>query len=384
MHSFLFIIFWLSILLVASSYFLYPLVIWLIGKMFPFSPKRKEIFPQVSVIIPAYNEENSIEKKVRNTLELEYPQDKMEILVGSDGSTDKTSEIMSNLSNNKIRFFDFKQNRGKTAVQNDLVKESKGEILVFTDAASFLSPDSLKKIVRDFADPRIGCVGGKMLFMDLDRNLTTKSQGIYWRYESKLRELESRLGSLIGVDGPLYAVKREYYLPLESHIISDLLTPLLVLEQGKKVILEPEALVFEDPTYESTQEFKTRRRITVRGLVGLANYPRLLNPFRHLLLSFQIFLHKIVRWLVGPLILINLLSTICLSYSGLRAFRFLLVLYMLFFMGAGFGWITEHLGIKSRILTIPYYFTLVNLAAMMGVIDFLKKKQAVTWTPVRK
>lgn len=352
--------------------------------MFPFSPKRKEIFPQVSVIIPAYNEENSIEKKVRNTLELEYPQDKMEILVGSDGSTDKTSEIMSNLSNNKIRFFDFKQNRGKTAVQNDLVKESKGEILVFTDAASFLSPDSLKKIVRDFADPRIGCVGGKMLFVDLDRNLTTKSQGIYWRYESKLRELESRIGSLIGVDGPLYAVKREYYLPLESHIISDLLTPLLVLEQGKKVILEPEALVFEDPTHESTQEFKTRRRITVRGLVGLANYPRLLNPFRHLLLSFQIFLHKIIRWLVGPLMLINLLSTICLSYSGLRAFRFLLVLYMLFFMGAGFGWITEHLGIKSRILTIPYYFTLVNLAAMMGVIDFLKKKQAVTWTPVRK
>ena len=382
MYFFLIIIFWLSILLVASSYFLYPLVIWLIGKMFPFSPKRKEIFPQVSVIIPAYNEKNSIEKKVRNTLELEYPQDKMEILVGSDGSTDKTSEIMSNLSNNKIRFFDFKQNRGKTAVQNDLVKESKGEILVFTDAASFLSPDSLKNIVRNFADHTVGCVGGKMLFVDTESNITTESQGIYWRYESKLRELESRIGSLIGVDGPLYAVKREYYLPLESHIISDLLTPLLVLEQGKRVILESEALVFEDPTHESTQEFKTRRRITVRGLVGLASYARLLNPLRHPFLSFQIFLHKIVRWLVGPLILINLMSTVALSYS--EPFRFLLVLYLLFFMGAGSGWIAEHFGVRSQILTIPYYFTLVNLAAMMGVIDFLKKKQAVTWKPVRK
>jgi len=378
------IIFWFSILLVVSSYFLYPLAIWILGKIKPFEIAKSSYsyIPFVSIIIPAYNEEKNIEKKIRNTLKLEYPPDKTEILIGSDGSTDKTSTIVSALADQKrIRFFDFKENRGKTAVQNDLVNEARGEILLFTDAASFLESGSLMNIIRNFADSRVGCVGGKMFFLNTGANLTTESQGLYWKYESKIRELESAIGSLIGVDGPLYAVRRINYIPLPHHIISDFITPLLVLDQGKQVILEPEAVVYEEPTTKSGQELKTRRRITLRGLIGLSEYPRLLNFSKHPLLSLQIFFHKLLRWFVGPLIMVNFMSSCVLAANGL--YMPMPFLYLLFASLAAAGIIFEKYGKKSRILTIPYYFILVNLAATLGLFDFLMKKQAITWETVR-
>ncbi len=383
MTSFLSIIFFSTIFLCISSYAFYPIIIWIVGKLFPLKIRKDEISPYVTVIIPAYNEAKSIEKKILNTLALEYPKDKIEILVGSDGSSDETAAIVKKYADHGVLFFDFKINRGKTAVQNDLVEQSKGEILVLTDAASFLPPDGVKMVVRNFADDRVGGVAGKMRFVDTDTNLTTQSQGLYWRYEVAIREMESKLGSLIGVDGPLYAIRRECYVPLGHNIISDLMTPLLVLEQGKKVVLEPDALVDEDPTTKSKQEFTTRRRITLRGLTGISTYADLLNPIKHPMLSFQIFFHKILRWFVGPLVILN--GLVCLALTGGHGFfKFFLILYVMFFIAAALGWVAERIGKKVSFLTVPYYFTLVNFAATMGIIDFFRKKQAISWTPVRK
>ncbi len=272
-------------------------------------------------------------------------------------------------------------NRGKTAVQNDLVQLSEAEILLFTDAASFLPTNALRKIVRNFADDRVGCVAGRMRFVDTDTNLTTESQGLYWRYEVKIRELESCIGHLIGVDGPLYAVRRQNYIPLECNMISDLITPLLVLEQGKKVILEPDAVVKVEPTEHTGHEFNTRRRITLRGLTGIFYHSRLLNPFKHPALSFQIFFHKMLRWFVGPLVAINFLA--CLVLSELWFFKLFLLLYALFIVASLLGWFLEKHEIKVRALTIPYYFSLVNFAAAIGILDFLRNKQAISWKPVR-
>lgn len=207
--------------------------------MIPFGREKGEILPHISMIIPAYNEARDIGKKIENTLSLDYPKDKMEVLVGCDGSTDETKEIVEKYAEQGVQLIDFNTNQGKTAVQNDLVKISKGEILVFTDAASFLHPNALKALVRNFADERVGCVGGRMEFVNTSSNITTQSQGIYWRYESKMRELESNLGRLIGVDGPLYAIRRDCYVPLRNHIISDLITPLLVIAQGKRSFWSP-------------------------------------------------------------------------------------------------------------------------------------------------
>jgi cellulose synthase/poly-beta-1,6-N-acetylglucosamine synthase-like glycosyltransferase len=351
------------------------------GRFMPLRIQKADMAPSVSIIISAYNEEKNIERKLKNTLALAYPTDKIEVLIGSDGSTDDTVGVANKFANQTVLIFDFHENRGKTAVQDDLVNSSKGDILIFTDAASFLPKYALKKLVRNFADDRVGCVAGRLRFVDTDANLTTESQGLYWRYEIKIRKLESRIGSLIGVDGPLYAVKRQYYIPLENNMISDLMTPLLVLEQGKKVILEPDAIVDETPTIHPGQEFTTRRRITLRGLVGIFSHMRLLNPLKHPILAFQIFFHKVLRWFIGPLVIINFLA--CLALSGLWFFKLFLLMYTVFILTALFGWVLDKFDKKVNVFTVPYYFSLVNFAATMGIFDFFRNKQAVSWKPVR-
>lgn len=383
MQTLLVSVFLITFLLCFATYFLFPVILVILGRVYPFRIQRENIIPSVSVIIAAYNEEQHIAEKIRNTLALDYPAEHIEILIGSDGSTDNTPRIVEQLKDEKIRFFNFRENRGKTSVQNDLAREAGGDILVFTDAASFLPRNAIKNLVRNFADNRVGCVAGRLRFVDTDQNLTTKSQGLYWRYEVKIRELESRLGSLIGVDGPLYAVRKEYYIPLQANIISDLMTPLLVLKQGKKVILEPDALVDEEPTKQGGHEFNTRRRITLRGLVGIFSHPDIINPVKHPLLGVQIFAHKILRWFVGPLVILNTLVLFTLVFLDFRPAEFLLPVYLFFFISAFFGWIFEKAGKKIKILTIPYYFCLVNLAATFGIVDFFRGKQAVTWKTIR-
>ena len=375
------IIFILTILLCLSTYALYPLAIWFVSKINPLKVCSKDITPHVSIIIPAYNEEKTIKRKIENTLALDYTPDRIEILVGSDGSSDKTASIAASFFDKGVQLVDFKTNRGKTAVQNDLAVRSKGEILIFTDAASFLKPDAIKKIVRKFSDDRIGCVAGQMQFIDTDTNITTESQGLYWRYEFNIRKIESSLGRLIGVDGPLYAVRKENYIPLEHHMISDLMTPLLVLEFGKRVTLEPDAVVTEVPTVHAGQEFNTRRRITLRGIVGLFTHRRLLNPLKNPILAIQIFFHKVLRWFVGPLVIINFIS--CLTLSEHLFFRLFIILYVFFIIAAFLGWLIDKFGKKITVFTIPYYFSLVNFAATTGILDFIRKKQANTWKPVR-
>lgn len=381
MFTILIYLFIITILLSIFTYAVYPLAIISFGKLFRFDPAQSEATPSVSILIAAFNEEKDIRQKLENTLDLDYPGDRIEIIVGSDGSTDHTAQVTGGFLNRGVILLDFRENRGKTAVQNDLVSASRNEILVFTDAASFLRKDALRNLVRSFTDTRVGAVAGCMEFVDQDHNLTTESQGLYWKYEMKLREAESSIGRLIGVDGPLYAVRRDCYIPLAPHIISDLMTPLLVLKQGKKVVLDKNAIVFEVPTTESGQEIKTRRRIALRGLIGIFSERRLLSPFHFPMLSLQIFFHKLLRWGVGVLVVINLM--VCLSLAGQPFFGLFLLLHFGFYMSAVLGWVFERVGKPVMAFKVPYYFCLVNFAATLGVIDFFRKKQAVSWRPVR-
>jgi cellulose synthase/poly-beta-1,6-N-acetylglucosamine synthase-like glycosyltransferase len=348
----------------------------------PFQGRKREYYPLVSVIISAYNEERHIEQKIINTLEQDYPSEKIETIVGSDGSHDATVKIAGAFISKGVKVIDFKMNQGKTVVQNECVKEAKGEILIFMDAASFLNREAIMNIVRNFSDDRVGCVAGCMRYIHTDENLTTESQGLYWRYESKIRDLESRIGRLIGVDGPLYAIRRENYMPLKANVISDLISPLLVLSQKKKVVLEPDAVVDEEPTRSSRQEFATRRRVTLRALIGLKEHLDLSNPLKFPGLALQITFHKLIRWFVGPLVLLNILS--CIALSGSILFMTILGFYGVFFLAGAIGFFSERQGSKILLFRIPYYFTLVNVAATLAIVDFLRKKQAVSWRPVRQ
>jgi cellulose synthase/poly-beta-1,6-N-acetylglucosamine synthase-like glycosyltransferase len=371
-----------TLLLCVATYVLYPIGIWIAAKVFPYRRTKADIRPTVSVIISAYNEEKDIEAKIRNTRSLDYPRDRVEILVGSDGSIDRTAEIAGRFAGEGVRTLSFPFNRGKTMVQNDCVAASTAGILVFTDAASFLNPGALNAIIRNFADARVGCVAGSLRYVNTDANLTTESQGVYWKYESAIRAMESDLGAMIGVDGPLYAIRRENFVPLEGHVISDLVSPLLVRAAGKGVVLEPEAVADEEPTTTPSQEIRTRRRITVRALVGLFAYPGLLNPIRHPWLSIQIAFHKLLRWFVGPLAAMNFLSA-CAMAGRTPFFRFVAYAYAVLLAAACAGYLLERLGVKLRLFSTPYYFVLVNWAATLGILDFLRNRQSVSWQPVR-
>lgn len=375
------VLFWLTFFLCCATYVGYPLAILFWGFVRPFQVRKENKIQRVTVIISAFNEERHIIEKIKNTLALDYPREAMEIIVGSDGSSDKTVELAREFEKDGVKILAFTTNRGKTSVQNDAVAASSGSILVFTDAASFLGADALSNIVHNFADERVGCVAGRLRFVGTDQNLTTNSQGLYWRYEVKVREMESALGRVIGVDGPLYAIRRENYVFLGPEIISDLVSPLLVLAHGKQVVLEPNAVVDEDPTEHPGQEFKTRRRITLRALTGIATHNALINPLRQPGVAVQLFFHKLLRWFVGPFCVVNWLCAVMLAQSTFYgtvslAYGFLLIL-------AAMGLVADRMGVRARALTVPYYFVLVNAAATMGIIDFLKGRSAVSWNPVR-
>ena len=375
------IVFFATIFLCLSTYVGYPLIIWIAGELFPFKAEKSDFAPYVSIIISAFNEGKSLRRKLVNTLALDYPRDRLEILLGSDGSNDETRWIGEEFVTHGIKFYHFSENRGKTAVQNDLVKESNGTLLVFTDAASFMSPDALRKIVANFADSRVGCVGATLSFIGTKRNLTAQSQGIYWKYESRIREMESKIGSLIGVDGPLYAIRKEAYVHLESDAISDLLSPLLVLEKGWKVVLEEGAKVDEEIKNTRNAEFRTRRRIVSRGFLGIWKVVWLLNVKRNPKLALQIIFHKLIRWLVGPLLLLNVMA--CIALINRFPFNAFLVVYFYILIFGAIGLVLERLQIKSKVLSVAFYFLLVNIAATMGLVDFLRRKKAVSWVPVR-
>lgn len=380
MTSALRIFFWLFSLLTGYVYFLYPLLIMRVSHSAGKRYIKNDILPRISVIITAYNEERGIAGKIKNTLELDYPRDLMEIIVGSDGSTDRTDEIVESYENMGVRLLSFPENRGKTMVQNDCVREAAHEIIVFMDAAALCNKESLRKLVANFADRRVGAVAGRVAFTQAKNNLTTESQGVYWKYEQFLKKAESSIGSLVGVDGPLYAVKKDLYKKLDEDIMSDLILPLLVIRNGHCVVYEPEAVAYEEATSRAEDEIRTRRRIVNRGFAGLSRHRELINPAASPLLAWQIISHKILRWLVGFYYMGMLVSSFLLAARWFFFFVFCGLMSILCLSHYSL-WLRDK---PRKWFTIPYYFVLVNMAAVLGSIDYIKGKKVIAWKPVRE
>ncbi len=376
----LMVFFWLCSILTGYVYFIYPVLITRMSRKIGNNYIKDEILPPVSVIITAYNEELSIARKIENTLTLDYPRELMEVIIGSDGSTDGTNEIVQSFETQGVKLVTFPKNRGKTMVQNDCVGEASHEIIVFMDAASLCEKDSLKKLVSNFADSRIGAVAGRVVFTRSKDNLTTESQGIYWKYEQILKKAESSLGSLVGVDGPLYAIRKELYNTLDEDMMSDFISPLLVIKGGHCVVYEPEAITYEEATTRPFDELKTRRRIVTRGFTGLSRYPELINPASRPLLAWQIVSHKVLRWLVGFYYIGMLLSSLLLIT---RRFFFLAFGALMLILGLSFYGLRA-MGRPRKLFTVPYYFILVNLAAVLGALDYMRGRKVISWKPVRE
>ena len=339
---------------------------------------RSTTYPVVSVIIPAHNEQDVIAEKIENIRALAYPQERIEILVGSDGSTDRTAEIVRQHAG--VTLYESTGQSGKSLIQNELVKRSSGEILLFTDADCFASPDALSRLVKNFADRRVGLVTARPTYFNNDENEVTQNEGIYLRYEKWLQRQESERGLLAMASGSFFAMRRTIWQPLASNVGDDFVLPLHVALHGHRVVMEAGATVRTDLTQNRLNSILAmRRRIISKDLLGLMRNAAVLNPLRTGPLAIALWSHKLLRWLVPYFLLGAFISNLFLLGSGF--FFVLLALQLAFYGMAALGVVAPQ-RVRSR-WSIPASFCVVNFAALLATIQCLSGRTSGQWKPAR-
>jgi cellulose synthase/poly-beta-1,6-N-acetylglucosamine synthase-like glycosyltransferase len=376
-------LFWMSFAALVYTYVGYPLLLAVLSRLRPRAIRRAEHTPVVSVIITAYNEERDLAAKLENTLALDYPAEKLEIIVASDCSTDGTDQIAAAYAGRGIRLHRQPERLGKTAAQNAAVALARGEILVFSDATSHYRPDVLRALVPNFADPIVGCVAGQLVYVDPARTNVGRGSRSYWGYETFLKRHESRLGSLVGVSGCLYAVRRSAYVPLYDEACSDFLIATKMVEQGLRAVYEPGAVCTEETNRRTDRELRMRVRIITRTVSDLWRHRGMMNPLRGGFYAVQLVSHKLLRYLV-PFFLLGCLGASVLLAPRSDFFVAVLLLQAVFYGAAAAAWVLERCGARSGLLALPLYFVLANLASLIGVFKFLRGECYVRWEPIRE
>ncbi len=375
-------IFWGSALLIFYVYVGYPILVFLLSHLFSRPIRKSDYTPKVSVVIAAYNEERDLPAKLDNMLALDYPPEKLEIIVASDCSTDRTDEIVLSYASKGIVLHRQTERLGKTYAQQQAVKVSSGEILVFSDATTMYEPDALRKIVRSFADSDVGCVAGQLVYVD--RSSTVVGQGCrsYWGYEKFLKRSESRLGSLIGVSGCLYAVRRSCQARLANQMIDDFVIATEIHLQGLRTVYDEDAISSEDTNNRGRDEFRMRVRVIAQTLRALYRYREVLSISKHGLFAFQMISHKVLRYVI-PVFLFCLLVANFWLLEAREIFYYSFFGQVVFYLSSLIGWGANRLNIKIGPLAIPYYFTLVNVASIAGFVRFMAGGTQVVWDPQR-
>lgn len=380
MRGVLIILFWLSAIAVAWTYVGYPLFIMLLARWRLRPHQRADILPTVSLIIPAYNEESVIRQKLENVLDLDYPPEQLEIIVVADGSTDRTVEIAESFADRRVRLLFQPERQGKIAAMNRAVPYARGEILVFSDANAMLDPLSLRALVRNFADPQVGCVSGEKR-VGTDRRVQAQGESLYWRYESGIKRAESLVNTSIGAVGEFFAIRRELYYPLrEDSIIEDFVLSMQLVMEGWRVIYEPEAVAWEEASPTLRAEWERRARMCAGGFQSIGRLRRLFSP-RYAFVAFQFLSHKVLRWLAPFLMALIWLSALALSSFAI--YRWLFWLQTAFFTLAFLGGLLAVKGWQWRPLWLLFYFCFANATALGGLWRYVMGRQNVTWKKVR-
>jgi cellulose synthase/poly-beta-1,6-N-acetylglucosamine synthase-like glycosyltransferase len=375
------IVFSLAALAVLYVYAGYPLLLSLVALFRTRKQMDPGYTPHITVLIAACNEEANIEAKLRRTAELDYPPDRLEILVLSDGSHDRTDEIVRGFPDPRVRLLRIAERKGKTNAQNVGVRQAKGEVLIFSDATTTYHPQALRRLAANYRDPAVGAVSGRYEYFDSkDGSPTGLGTIAFWNYENKIKVWQSRIRTLSGCCGCIYSVRKSVYTDLPPDIISDLVQPLWVIQKGYKVMFEDRALAYEETTESLPEEFSMRVRVITRGMRGLLSVPNLLIPWKYPWIAFQLFSHKILRWMVPVFLLILLAATAALYDQPY--FRILLVLQVLFY-GLALLELAVPMHRWWKPLGVPLYFCTLNVAAALGVIELLRGRKYVVWQPVR-
>ncbi len=378
-------IFWFSFFLLFYIYFGYPLAVKALAavRSRPIN-KSEDHQPKVSILVAAYNEAKDIEATLRNKIALDYPADQMEILVISDESEDGTDQIVERVAEESpvtVRLFRQVPRQGKTSGLNTLSQHAQGEILLFSDANSQWDTSTVSRLVRNFNDPNVGYVTGKMIYVHQDGSLVGDGCSAYMKYENWLRCQETRLGSVVGVDGGIDAIRKQLYQPLRADQLPDFVQPLKVVEQGYRVVYEPEALLKEEALTDGTSEFSMRVRVSLRALWALNDMKHLMNPARDPLFAWQMISHKFLRY--GAFVPMATLALAALYLTPKAGIYTLAALgYVGFVLLAWQGHKKEKEGESlSALYSIPYYFMLLNIASYKACVAFLKGEKKVIWNP---
>ncbi|MFH1263193.1 MAG: glycosyltransferase family 2 protein [Pseudomonadota bacterium] len=397
-------LFWGSVGTVAYTYLVYPALLFLfhlvaggwddleylirrkkrrVSDQEGFSPDR---LPHVSFVTAAHNEEGVLTKKIENTLGLDYPSDRMELLIGSDASGDRTVEIVRQSSDSRVRVFDYTERSGKIGVLKKLVPEAKGEILVFSDANTFFENDSLKKLIRHFCDPEVGVVCGELRLTASDGTL--QNEGAYWRFETILKMLESRFGAVLGANGGIYAVRRKLFPEIPGDtIIEDFVIPLLIRGKGYRTSFDPEAVALERNPVDPRGEFRRRVRIGTGCAQAMPLIRHLLSP-RFGMLAFSLWSHKVVRWAVPFTLLLAMGANLALLSEAGRCpchpYVVTLSLQILFYALAVMGWLRNRWNKPLWIFGLPFLFVAMNAALLTGFLRFWLGLHQVAWKPTAR
>lgn len=378
------LIFWFCVFVVFYSYAGYPIFLWLISlvKSAKQGMQAGNIEPKVSLFISVYNEEAVIEEKLLNSLALEYPKDRLEVVVISDGSSDRTDEIVARYASQGVILRSYEGRIGKTACLNKAVPLAKGDIVVFSDANSKYDREAIKRLVSHFADLQIGFVTGGTKYISEDDGKMLDSIGIYSKIEKVTKILESRTGSCVGADGAIFAIRKSLYQPLQSVDINDFVIPLNIIRKGFRGILDENAFCIEKIAKGTKGEFNRQVRISNRTIRALVNQRGLLNPFVYGFFSFELLSHKVCKMLVPFFLLSAFILNLFLLGQGALYIATFFVQLSLYGLSALGHW--ERLKDFSRLVTMSHTFVVVNVAILMGWIKYMKGDTYTTWTTARE
>lgn len=375
-------VFWTCVSVLTYVYVGYPLLVFFASRFFPRQVGYAKIQPKVTVLITAFNEEPAIRQKLENTLAIDYPAEKLEILVASDGSTDGTDEIVREFATRGVRLFRQEGRVGKTTTQNKAVEQATGEIVLFSDATTVYGKDVLWHVLPPFADETVGCVAGRLVYLDNESTNVGKGAQNYWSYETFLKNAESRACSLIGASGCLYAVRRAAYEPMYAEACSDFLICTILYRKNLRSVFAPDAVCYEYTNRNAADELRMRVRVISQTFTDLWRNRDMLNPFRSGFYSVELVSHKLLRYAI-PLVLAMLFIANILLVAASPFYLAALVMQVSFYVLSFTGWLVERSGRSSGFLAMPLYFTLANFASAIGFYKFLRGERYARWEPIR-
>lgn len=381
-------IFWVSLFIVFYTYVGYGIILFIavkVKELFYKPINNVEISPnllEVTLLIAAYNEEEVIKEKMANTLQLEYPADKLKTVWVTDGSTDSTNSLLGKYSHVKVLFKE--ERKGKTAAINRAITFIDSPIIIFTDANTLLNSSAIIEIVKAFSNPKVGCVAGeKRILAQTKDKASVGGEGLYWKYESFLKSLDSRLYTTVGAAGELFAIRRELFQEMEPDtLLDDFVMSMKIAAKGYKIEYCKDAYAQEDGSFNMCEEQKRKVRIAAGGIQSVWRLRGLLNIFKYPVLSFQYISHRVLRWTITPILLFALLpiNIALVFYYDNLIYIYLLIFQVIFYTMAFIGKVIEDRKIGMKVFFIPYYFVFMNLNVINGFIYlFRKRKGDGTW-----